>query len=409
MKFKHIFITASRGLRTHPSRSALTILGIVIGVAAIIVVMSLGQGAQSLILNQISGLGAEAVVVQPGSGGFNVDTLYSRALTTRDLEALERKTNVPNLVSAMPQLVVPEVVEYEGERYRPMIFGGDAAFYSEAYDIGLLEGVFFDQGDTRQTARVAVIGFDLAEELFGGSQAVGKNIRIQSRQFEVVGVYAEKGSVAGFDLDRIVIIPYTTAQVLTGDNYFTEIILKADLVENVDKMVFDVRATLRDTHDLKPGEDDDFNIQTQENLISQIQSVIAILTAFLGAVVAISLVVGGIGIMNIMLVSVTERTKEIGLRKSLGARRKDILRQFLVEAVVLTSIGGLIGVILGALIAYGASLILAAAVDPNWSFVFPINAAILGVGVSAGVGLVFGIYPANEAGKKSPIEALRYE
>lgn len=409
MKIKHTIITALQALRTHPSRSALTILGIVIGVAAIIVVMSLGQGAQGLILGQISGMGAETVIVQPGRGGFNVDTIYSRSLTTRDLEAIERSGNVPNLISTSPQVIVPEMVEYEGERYRPVIFGGDARIYSEIYEVGLSAGDFFYDSDVRQRSRVVIIGSELAEELFGQSSSVGRNIRIKNRSFKVIGVFEEKGSVFGFNLDQIVIMPWSTAQSLTGDNYFTEIVLLADSPENVDKMVFDVRSVLRDTHDLKPGEEDDFNIETQENLIGQIQAVITILTAFLGAVVAISLVVGGIGIMNIMLVSVTERTKEIGLRKALGARRKDILRQFLVEAVILTSIGGLIGVILGALIAWGASTILATTVDPKWSFIFPINAAFLGVGVAAGVGLVFGIYPANEASKKSPIEALRYE
>lgn len=396
-------------MATHKVRSALTILGIFIGIAAIIVVMSLGQGAQSLILGQIGGMTPEIVVVQPGAGGFSVDTLYARSLTRRDLEALERRSNVPNLVSAAPQVMVPEVVEHEGERYRPMIFGGNAELYSEIYDTALMDGDFFYESDIRQNARVVVIGYELADELFGQSQAVGRTIRVGNRPFRIVGVFEEKGSVFGFNMDQIVVMPWTTAQALTGDAHFAEIVIRADSVENVDKVVFDVRATLRDTHDLRPGEDDDFNIETQENLISQIQSVIAILTAFLGAVVAISLVVGGIGIMNIMLVSVTERTQEIGLRKALGARRKDILRQFLVEAVILTSIGGIIGVAFGALISWGAAIVLSAVVDPNWAFAFPISSALLGVGVAASVGLVFGIYPASQASKKSPIEALKYE
>ncbi len=409
MKTKYIIISSLNSLSRHPTRSALTILGIVIGVAAIIVVMSLGQGAQGLILNQISGLGAEMIHIQPGGGGFNVDSLYSRALTIRDLDALKKKTNVPNLVQAIPSVMVPETIEYDGERYRPMIVGSDAAFYADVYDIGLTDGEFFNESDERQNARVAILGSELAEELFGSSRAVGQDIRIQNRKFRVVGVFEEKGSVFGFNMDQLVMMPWTTAQLLTGDDYFAEINIRADAPENVEKAVFDIRATLRDMHDLKPEEEDDFSIETPQNLIDQIESVIAILTSFLGAVVAISLVVGGIGIMNIMLVSVTERTKEIGLRKALGARRKDILKQFLTEAVMLTSVGGIIGVLLGAGISYGASLILAVVVDPNWAFAFPISAAVLGVGVAASVGLVFGIYPANVAGKKSPIESLRYE
>ena len=208
----------------------------------------------------------------------------------------------------------------------------------------------------------------------------------------------------------MMMIPHTTAQrYVTGTDYYNEFILTADSADNVDKMVFDITATLRETHEIDFGEDNDFNVQTQQNLVDQISLITSILTAFLSAVVAISLIVGGIGIMNIMLVSVTERTKEIGLRKALGATRKDILRQFLYEAVMLTSIGGLIGIIIGALVSFSVSVILAQTVAEDWSFTFPISAAIIGIVVSGGVGLVFGIYPANQAAKKSPMEALRYE
>ena len=185
--------------------------------------------------------------------------------------------------------------------------------------------------------------------------------------------------------------------------------LRADVPENAEKMAYDIELTLRDEHDIGFGEEDDFHVQTQEDVIEQIETIVNVFTAFLIAVVSISLVVGGIGIMNIMLVSVSERTKEIGLRKALGARGKDILRQFLTEAVILTSIGGVVGTIIGTLISLGVSLILAQTVAEDWTFSFPVAGAFLGVGVSAGVGLLFGIYPAGQASKKSPIEALRYE
>ena len=205
-------------------------------------------------------------------------------------------------------------------------------------------------------------------------------------------------------------IPHTTAlRYVTGTDYYNEIITKADTVEHVDKMVFDITATLREEHDIRPGDEQDFNVQTQANLIDQIQLVTSVLTAFLAATAAISLVVGGVGIMNIMLVSVTERTKEIGLRKALGARRGDIARQFLFEAVMLTGFGGLIGILLGAFISFIASLWLSHTIAPDWAFVFPLSAAVLGILVSGGIGLLFGLYPANQAAKKSPIEALRYE
>ena len=274
----------------------------------------------------------------------------------------------------------------------------------------LQEGSYYTQDDIDRYMRVTIIGSKIRDELFGNQEAVGKSLNIKDQRFRIVGVFSDKGSVGGFNFDEMAMIPETTAQrYITGSDYFMEIIILADAVQNVDKMVLDITNTLRDTHDLSFGEEADFNVQTQKNLVGQIELVTSILTAFLAAVVAISLIVGGVGIMNIMLVSVTERTKEIGLRKALGARRRDILRQFLFEAVMLTSIGGLIGIILGAIVAFGISLILSRTVATGWTFTFPLGAAILGLFVSGGIGLLFGIYPANQAAKKSPIEALQYE
>lgn len=410
MKIKHVFNSAVSGLTTHKSRSILTTLGIVIGVAAIIVVMALGQGAQDLILNEISSLGAETAVVQPGSGDDFTAAFITNSITVSDLEALQTRSRVPNLVDAMPVVVVSELVSRDSESYRPMIMGGVADFFTGTFNVYPETGVIFDDGDIEARRRVAVIGTTVKDELFGAGNALGETIRIKNERFRVVGVFPPTGQKAFFNIDELVIIPYTTANTyLTGDDYFNEIILRADSADNIDKFVYDITATMRESHDISPGEEDDFVVRTQQALVDQISVIVSILTAFLSAVVAISLLVGGIGIMNIMLVSVTERTKEIGLRKALGATRKDILRQFLFEAVMLTGLGGLIGIALGALIAFGASLILASTVAENWSFTFPITAAILGVGVSAGIGLIFGIYPASQAAKKSPIEALRYE
>jgi len=411
MKLKHTVRTALGALAIRKTRSGLTILGIVIGVSAIIIVMALGSGVQKLILDQISGLGAESVVIRPGESLLDIsNVLFSASLKERDVEALKKKSNVPNLVSVAPFIIVSGSIEYRGEAFYPTIFGGPADIISEFFDIFPDEGELYTDDDIDRNARVAVIGSELRVELFENQEAVGKNIRIRDQRFRVVGVFPKKGSVGPFNFDNMVMIPHTTAQrYITGTDVYNEIIVSADSAENVDKMVFDIAATLRDTHEIDFGEKDDFNIQTQQNLIEQIELVTSILTAFLAAVVAISLVVGGIGIMNIMLVSVTERTKEIGLRKALGARRQDILRQFLFEAIALTAVGGLVGILVGTLIALGISLALAQTVAPDWSFTFPISAAFLGVAVSGAVGLIFGIYPANQAAKKSPIEALRYE
>jgi putative ABC transport system permease protein len=223
-------------------------------------------------------------------------------------------------------------------------------------------------------------------------------------------VLGERGQTSFVNFDRVVIIPYTTAQTyLLGVDYFHEIITKATSPDVVDRTARDIEATLREAHNITDPEKDDFFVVTQQGVVEQIQTILGALTAFLSSVVAIALVVGGIGIMNIMLVSVTERTREIGLRKALGATEKDILVQFLFEAILLTAAGGLVGIILGALLSSGATFVLKQFAGLAWQFVFPVSAMLLGLGVSALVGVVFGIYPARKAAQKSPIEALRYE
>lgn len=410
IKFKYILLSAIEAIKLNKSRSFLTVLGIVIGVASIIMIMSLGSGAQNLILGEINQMGAETVMVLPGD--FNDPrAILSDSLTIRDYEAILVKANAPNLVSAMPAVLIPGNVSYLRETYTPAVMiGASAEFFGNTFRVFPSAGAMFTDVDINNNARVAVIGYKVKEELFGSSDAVGERINIRGTQLRVVGVYPKTGQRGIFDIDDIVIVPYTTAQTyLVGTNYFQRIIARADSPDNVDKLAHDIRATLRETHNIYPGEEDNFSVITQQGLIDQISVIIGILTAFLTAVVAISLVVGGIGVMNIMLVSVTERTREIGLRKALGATKKAILWQFLCEAVVLTMAGGLIGIILGASISFVVSLVLSQTVASGWAFSFPVGAAILGVGVSAVVGLIFGLYPAKRAADKSPIEALRYE
>lgn len=414
MKIKDSFKTAIKGLQTNKSRTGLTILGIVIGITSIILMMSIGEGAQALIIDQISGLGAGTIVIRPGqepSGPSDVGaTLFSDSLKTRDVEALRRVNNAPHIVEITPALIVPGSVSYGGETYRPMIMGASVDFFSQAFNIYITHGTAFDDNDIQENASVAVIGSKVANELFGASDAVGEYITIKDRSFRVVGVFPDKGQVAFFNINDTVILPYTTAQkYILGIDHYHEVIVKADKPENVARTVKDIELTLRENHNITDPADDDFFVVTQEGIVQQVQTIIGALTIFLSSVVAIALVVGGIGVMNIMLVSVTERTREIGLRKALGATSKDIMRQFLFEAITLTALGGIIGIALGAILSLFVAVILNTVANLDWTFSFPFSAAALGIGMSALVGLVFGLYPAKQASSKSPIEALRYE
>ena len=389
-------------------------LGIVIGITAIILRMSIGQGAESLILQQLGGLGAETIVIRPGkqpTGPSDIgETLLSNSLKTRDVESLKRRENVPGLVEITPILLVPGSVSFEGKTFRPTIIGSSGNFFPDVFNIYPAEGVLFDEADITQNASVTVIGSRVADELFGDSNILGEYITIKDRKFRVIGVFPPKGQVAFFDINELVIVPYTTAQLyLLGVDYFHEIIVKAESQEAVLRTVRDIELTLRESHGIADPVYDDFFVTTQEGIVQQVQTIIRALTVFLSSVVAIALVVGGIGVMNIMLVSVTERTREIGLRKAVGATKGDILFQFLFEAVILTGVGGVIGIALGTGLSFLASLVLTATLGITWIFTFPITAALLGFFVSGLVGLIFGLYPARKAAKKSPIEALRYE
>lgn len=412
MTLKYSFKTAISGLYANKSRSVLTILGIVIGITAIILITSIGQGAQSLILNQLQGMGSKTIIVIPGrepKGPSDVAQSLSDSLKEKDLTELKKRSNVPNLKQAMPILFGGETANYGGETYRLTIFGA-SEFLQDVLDVSINEGSFFTNEDIKSRADVVVIGLKVKDQLFGSSDAIGKKIKIKNRNFRVIGVLAPKGQVSLFNFDETAIVPYTTAQqYIFGIKYFHRFFIEADAEENIDRTVEDIKMTLRNSHGITDPSKDDFFVQTQVDLVSRLSIITDVLTLFLISVAAISLLVGGIGIMNIMLVSVTERTREIGLRKSLGATEKNILTQFLLEAVTLTTTGGVIGIILGAILSFITSTILSKFVGLNWSFTFSPIAAIIGFGVAALVGLIFGIYPARKASQKSPIEALRYE
>lgn len=409
-----LLVTATASLHTNFGRSFLTMLGIIIGVAAIVLVVALGQGAQSIILAQVQGVGANTIVVRPGrepEGPSDfADTILSDSLKKRDVDALRQSRNVPNVSQVEPAVAVGGSVAYQKNVYRPTILGWSGEAIASILQIEPSEGAFFTIDDIRSQARVAVIGDRVRQELFDTEPAVGQAIKVKDVNFRVVGVLPKSGQVSLFNPDELVVVPYSTAQTyLLGIDYFHEILISASDPTLVDQVADDIRATLRERHRIDDPSKDDFFVTTQQDIVERLSTVTSVLTVFLAAIAAIALVVGGVGIMNIMLVSVTERTREIGLRKALGATNRDVLQQFLFEALFLTITGGTIGTGIAISITVVVSIVATRVFNIEWPFALPLGAISLGISMAAVVGLLFGLYPALQAARKSPMEALRSE
>ncbi len=405
MKWKNLIKVAFQSILKNRMRSVLTMLGIIIGVGAVIIMVSVGEGTQERIQGEISSLGSNLLMVRPGSnqfGGIHRGAGSMNSLTLKDAEELREKNTLLNAVS--PVVRSNGQVVGGGTNWSTTI-NGVTPEYLTVKDWSLEYGTFFTERDVRSRNKVVVLGATVAEELFPGIDPVGQQIRFKNVPFKVVGVLEEKGQAAmGMDQDDVILSPSTTVLYrLTEGKYIHEIDCSAKDTESMDAAIEEITAILRQSHKIEPGEDDDFSIRSQLEMTEAMTSITGMLTMLLGSIAGVSLIVGGIGIMNIMLVSVTERTREIGIRLAIGARENDVLTQFLVEAMVLSLIGGLLGIITGV----GVALL----VSSYTSVSTRINEMIILTAFlfSGGVGVFFGYYPARKAAALDPIEALRYE
>jgi putative ABC transport system permease protein len=401
------FRIAIGALRANLMRSILTTLGIIIGVAAVVAVVSIVQGLQYTITQQLQGVGATFIAVAPKVDRSNIPGVAARQvkLTYEDALAIEEK--VPGVKLMAPIIFGRATLKHKDRKHDPAAVIGVTESYQDVTNQTVDRGRFFSRIDLENRRKVAVIGPKVADELNLGADPLGKEIYIDVYPATVIGIMEKKGQSLGFDADDIAYVPFNSAVNLFGRNAADQIQLRlqAASVDQVEQVKDGITRLLRQRHKVPGGEPDDFEIKTQDEILSSVGKILGSVTAVVGGVVGIALLVGGIGIMNIMLVSVTERTREIGVRKAVGARRQDVLVQFLIEAVTLSLIGGGIGLAIG----YGLGVLVAKLIPGFPPAHVPLWAVGLAIGFSAGVGIFFGIYPAAKASRLDPIEALRYE
>jgi putative ABC transport system permease protein len=411
------FITvriAFRALAKNKMRAGLTVLGVVIGIAAVTTMVSIGQSASALVQGQFQNLGTNVIVVQPGSSrnqGVRQGVIPS--LTAGDSDAISKEC--PCILAASP-LVFPSPgqVIYGNSNWQPRQIQGVGDCYLAVRNWPLRQGGFFTSRDISSATKVCVIGHTLVEKLFQTTNPLDETIRIKRIPFRIVGILDKKGAdLVGNDQDDIVLIPYTTVQKRLQGSSFSDvhaIVASAASLKRMADAEHEINQLLLERHRIKPGQPANFFVQNTDEIANTLGVVTGVMTLMLASIAGISLIVGGVGIMNIMLVSVTERTREIGTRMAVGARSRDILRQFLVESVLLSCIGGAIGFGLGVAASIGITkLINSLSSGAEWPVVISIPAAIASLVFSAGVGIFFGFYPARKASKLDPIEALRYE
>jgi len=402
-----------KNLMSAKGRSFLTILGIIIGVASVIIVMALGASAQSLILDQVKSVGSNLVGVLPGASDekgppASVMGIVTTTLKYDDLQALLKKKNVPNAVEASGYVTGVATAKKKSNSFS-ISFQGVSASLLDVENLRLKEGRFFTKEEETNLSRVAVLGAKRAEDLFPNENPLNKTFTYKDFNFIVIGILEERGSSAFSNSDDMIYIPLFTAQkMMLGIDYLNFIRVKVDSEMNLAQAMEDIKTTLRDQHNIKDSKNDDFSVRNTAQALSMLSNITNVLKYFLTGVAAISLLVGGVGIMNIMLIAVNQRIREIGLRKAVGARNVHIVSQFLIESITITFVGGVIGIMIGILISYLAAVIITN-MGNNWEFIITWQSLVLATSVTILIGLLFGMYPARKASRVSPMEALRYE
>ena len=405
MNFKESFLTALAALVANKLRALLTMLGVIIGVGAVITMIGIGEGAQKSVMDRIQSLGSNLLFISPGAargGGMTVITSgSSQRLRRTDSEAID--TKIPEIEATAPEISRNAQVKYENRNWNTRIVGTTPE-YETVRNFRAVKGRYFTRSEERAAAKVCVLGANLVETLFQNAEPIGKTIRISGKAFDVIGVLESKGQSGWNNPDDQIIIPLTTAQRrVLGVDYLSTITAKVINAKNMDRAFLEIERVLRREHKLREAADNDFSIRNQADLITTFQETQQTFTFLLAGIAAVSLLVGGIGIMNIMIVSVTERTREIGVRKAIGATKRDVMLQFLIESIALSVTGGLIGIGCGLAAEY---LINAYG---TLTTVVSINAIVLSFLFAAFVGISFGIYPAWKAANQNTIDALRYE
>lgn len=412
-RFGVILKLSWKNLTASKARTFLTILGIIIGIAAVMIVMSVGTSAQSLILDQVRNVGSNLIIVLPGASkedgppaaAFGVVTT---SLKNSDLEAMRNKRNVPHLAVATGYAQGTALASYKDQGYQITYQGVTSEFLS-VESASIESGRFFTSEEDASMERIAVLGATRARDFFGTDDPLGKTLKIGELRFRIIGVMKERGSVAFGSPDKTVYVPLLTAQnLLLGSNYLSFVRATVDEEANIESTKEGIRSLLRDRHDITSEDADDFSVRSADSALNILKQVTDILKYFLVSVASVSLFVGGIGIMNIMLISMKQRIREIGLRKALGAINRDIVTQFIIESIFISFVGTAFGVVIGILVTWICAMVIQY-LGYNWEFIVTFDSVFLAFLLSLVIGIVFGIYPARKAAQVSPTEALRYE